>query len=335
MESSDFGLLVTLDALLQEGSVTGAARRLRLSTPAVSHALARIRERLGDPILVRAGRGMVLTPRAESMKTQVRAVVEEARRALEPKRPFVARELERTFVVHTTDYVMTVLGVPFDRILRKEAPSVRVRFVPNTTEDASMLREGGSDLAIGIYGELPQEMRSRQLMTERFVCVVRERHPQVGARLSLEQYVQLKHVQVAPRGLPGGYLDDVLREAGLTRHVARAVPYFVSALQLVSETDYVLTIGERIASRLAESFGLRVLDVPLELRPYALSLVWHPRFDADDGHRFLRDVLTRAAEEHVGPAHPRPRVRLDASDPTSGKGRRRPRPLPKLHGTKS
>ena len=325
MESNDLGLLVALDALLQESSVTRAARRVGLSTPAMSHALARIRERLGDPILVRSGRGMLLTPRAEALKPRVHSVVTEARSTLEPEHPFVARELTRTFVVHTTDYVLTVLGLVVDRILCEEAPGVCIRFVPNTPDDPARLRDGGSDLAVGIYGDLPQEMRSRQLLTDRFVCVVRNDHPAIARRLSLEQFVRLSHIQIAPRGKPGGYIDDVLRERGLSRSVARAVPYFVTALQLTAQTDYVLTVSERIARQLAPTFGLKIFEVPISLRPYALSLVWHPRFDGDAGHRFLREVFTRAAREFAGDHHGAPRTRLDASDPTSGHARRRPR----------
>jgi DNA-binding transcriptional LysR family regulator len=325
MEPTDFGLLVSLDALLQEGSVTGAARRVGLSTPAMSHALARIRERLGDPILVRSGRGMLLTPRALLLKPQVHNVVTEARRALEPERPFVASELSRTFVVHATDYVLTILGATVDRILLHEAPRVCVRFVPNTPDDPALLRDQGSDLAVGIYGDLPQEMRSRQLLTDRFVAVVRKGHPGIGKRFTLEQFVSLAHIQVAPRGKPGGYVDDVLRERGLTRKVARAVPYFLTALQLVSETDYILTISERIAKRYERALRLQVLEVPLKLRPYALGLVWHSRVDGDAGHRFLRDVFLRAAREVAGERHEEPRTRLDATDPTSGQARRRPR----------
>jgi DNA-binding transcriptional LysR family regulator len=325
MESSDLGLLVSLDALLQEGSVTNAARRLGLSTPAMSHALARIRERLLDPILVRSGRGMLLTPRALALKPQVHDVVSEARRALEPDRPFVASELSRTFVVHASDYVLTVIGVAVDRILREEAPQVCVRFVPNTPDDPALLRDQGSDLAVGIYGDLPQEMRNRQLLTDRFVCVVRKGHPGVGKRFTLEQFVSLAHIQVAPRGKPGGYLDDVLRQRGHTRTVARAVPYFFTALQLAAETDYVLTISERIATRFASALSLDLLEVPIKLRPYALSLVWHPRLDGDAGHRFLRDVFLRASKEAAGERHDEPRTRLDRSDPTSGQTRKRPR----------
>jgi DNA-binding transcriptional LysR family regulator len=325
MQSIDLNLLVALDALLQEGSVTGAARRVGLSTPAMSHALARIRERVGDAVLVRSGRGMLLTPRAEELKPRVRSVVAEAKLALEPAREFVAQTLARTFVVHVTDYVLTVLGLAVDRILREESPGVCVRFVPNTSDDPGALREGGSDLAVGIYGDLPQEMRSRRLLTDRFVCVVRKGHPAVSKRFTLEQFVALSHIQVAPRAKPGGYLDDVLRQKGLERRVARAVPYFLSALQLAAETDYVLTVSERIAARFAGPMGLQLLEVPVKLRPYALSLVWHPRVDGDPAHRFLRDVFVRAAKETAGELHPEPRVRLDSSDPTSGQTRKRPR----------
>jgi DNA-binding transcriptional LysR family regulator len=325
MDSHGLGLLVSLDALLQEGSVTQAARRVGLSTAAMSHTLARIRERLGDPVLVRSGRGMVLTPRAEALRPRVHSVVAEARATLEPERPFVARELARTFVVHVTDYVLTVLGLVVDRLLRDEAPAACLRFVPNSPDDPALLRDGGSDLAVGIYGDLPQEMRSRQLLTDRFVCVVRNGHPVATRRLTLPQFVALSHIQVAPRSKPGGYLDDVLRQRGLSRNVARAVPYFGTALQLTAQTDYVLTVSERIARKLAPALGLTVLEAPLELRPYALSLVWHPRFDGDAGHRFLRDVFTRAAREAAGDHHDQPRTRLDRSDPTSGHARRRPK----------
>ena len=322
METSDLGLLVHLDALLQEGSVTRAARRMGLSTPAMSHALARIRDRLGDAILVRSGRGMLLTPRALALKPQVHEAVERARAVLEPERSFVPAELDRTFVVHATDYVLTIVGGAVDRALRDEAPLVDLRFVPNTPDDVSSLRDGDSDLAVGIYGDLPQEMRSRRLLTDRFVCVVRRGHPATAGRFTLQQFVELPHVQVAPRGQPGGYLDDVLHERGLTRRVARAVPYFSTALQLAAETDYVLTISERIAKRHAAALGLHLLDVPLKLRPYALSLVWHPRVDGDAAHRFLREVFWKAGKEMAKEQHEGPRTRLDVTDATSGQTRK-------------
>jgi DNA-binding transcriptional LysR family regulator len=306
----DLGLLVMLDALLQEGSVTGAARRTGRSPPAVSHALARLRARLRDPLLVRTGRGMVPTPRADALRARVHALVTEASLALSPEAPLEPAALERGFTVLATDYVLTILGLELDRALHAEAPSLSLRFSPNTPDDPGRLRDGGADLAVGIYGNLPSEMRTRQLLTDRFVVVVRTDHPGVGKRLSLDGYLALPHLQVAPRGQPGGYLDDLLGARGLRRRVARAIPYFLPALFLASRTDYLLTVSERIAERMAPGLGLRILEPPLPLEPYALSLVWHPRFDGDAGHRFLREVLARVARAAAPETHPGARTRL-------------------------
>lgn len=325
MTPVDLSLLAPLDALLQEGSVTRAARRMGLSTPAMSHCLARIRTQLGDPVLVRAGRTMVLTPRAESLKPRVRALVTEATAALSPEAVFAPASMRRAFVVSASDHVLTVLGATLDAAVRDAAPGVALRFVPVSADDAGALREGALDLAVGIYGQLPPELRTRPLLTDRFVCVVRHDHPDVGARLSLEDFVRLDHVQVAPRGQPGGYVDDQLRLHGLSRNVARAVPYFVTALHLVAQSDYVLTVSERVVRALAPTLRLRVLAPPLDLRPYALSLVWHPRFDADPGHRWLRERFVDAAQATAGDAHPRARTQLDPGDPTAADGRTRPR----------
>lgn len=310
MESSDLALLATLDALLQEGSVTKAARRVGLSTPAMSHALARIRERIGDPLLVRAGREMVLTPRAETMRPKVRSAMTQAAQALAPDEAFVPAEFDRGFVVLASDYVVTVLGVELDVLLGREAPRVALRFLANTTADPTVLREGGADLAVGIYGELPPELKTKVLLTDRFVCVVRSDHPKVKKRLTLDEFVAMGHVQIAPRGRTGGYVDGVLAERGLTRRVARAVPFFLAALRLVAKTDYVLTVSERVAKATASDFGLRILEPPLELEPYALKQVWHPRWDADAGHRFLREALARAAQAAAGDLHEGARTTL-------------------------
>lgn len=327
MPPLDFNLLIALDALLQETSVSRAAKRVGLSTPAMSHALARLRERLKDPVLVRSGRSMQATPRAIAMKDEVHALVASVRRTLDPAPPFDPAVLDREFVVHASDYVLTMLGDAVDRNLRADAPRVRLRFVPNSAEDVADLRDGRADLAVGIYGELPSELRTRSLLTDRFVCVVRRGHPVIRGGLTVEAFAGLEHVQVAPRGKPGGYIDDVLRARGLERRVARAVPYFVPALKLVSNTDYVLTISERLARSLAASAKLVVLEPPLRLRAYALSLLWAPRLDTDPGHRLIREAFVRAAKEVAGDRHADARTKLDPTDPTSGSSRRRPRRL--------
>lgn len=323
LPSSDLGVLATLDALLQESSVSGAARRLGLSTPATSHALARLRARFDDPLLVRAGRRMVLTPRAEALKEQVRRAVMEAERVFEPPETFEPIRLERAFALSVTDYVMEVIGGALDQTLRDEAPGVDLRFVPNTLTDAEALRRGDSDLAIGIYGDLPPELRTRPALTDRFVCAVRGDHPAVGKRLTLRQYVRLGHVQVAPRGQPGGYVDQLLAERGEQRRVTRAVPFFRTALEMVARSDDVLTVSRRLAQRFAPALGLRVLAPPLPFEPYTLSLVWHPRFDADPAHRWLRDRILDRCREVEGGAPGPGRRRLDPGDPTIDGSRRR------------
>ncbi len=310
-DAHDLGLFVALDALLQEASVTGAARRLGLSTPAMSHALARVRERFGDPVLVRAGRRMVLTPRAEALRPRVRELLSEAGRLLRPERPFSARALEQTFVVHATDHVLTVLGVALDRAVRASAPGVSLRFAPNVADDAAALREGKADLAVGIYDELPPELRTRRLFTDRFVCVVRAGHPAAGGRLTAAEFARLEHVQIAPRGRAGGgHVDRELAARGLERRIARAVPYFLAGLSLVAETDYVLTVSERLARALGPRLGLRLLEPPLPLAPYALSLLWHSRFDGDEAHRWLREAFVGAAKASAADVHPGARTRL-------------------------
>lgn len=318
LETSDLGSLATLDALLQEGSVSKAARRLGLSTPAVSHALARLRERFGDPLLVRAGRTMVLTPRAVALQPVVRDAMAAAGRVFEDERELSPERMRRQMTLSVTDYVLLVFGVPFDEAVREGAPGLDLRFIPNAVEDAERLRSGETDLAVGIYGNLPPELKIRPIITDRFVCVARRGHPAIKRRLTLEQFVALEHIQVAPRGRPGGYVDEILAERGMSRRVARAVPYFQVALELVASSDRLLTVSERIARKLAPRLELEVLEPPIPLEPFALSMVWHPRNDADPGHRWLRERLLEVTKAMHALAHEQPRRRLSRRDPTAG-----------------
>ena len=317
MEQSDLAALNTLHALLQESSVTRAARRLALSTPAVSHALARLRERFDDPLLVRAGRMMVLTPFAERLKPLVADAVSAAQLVYREQGAFNPTQMQRTFTVSATDYVLLVFGARFDAAVASGAPHLNLRFVPNAADDARRLRESETDIAIGIYGELPPELKTRAIITDRFVCVVRDGHPTIGAKLTLDQFTAAEHIQIAPRGRPGGYLDELLHARGLRRRVARAVPYFQVALEMTASSDRVLTVSERIVHRLGPQLGVRVLEPPLPLEPFALSMVWHPRFDADPGHRWLRDQFVAVTKAMDGVQHDDARRNLSATDPTS------------------
>jgi DNA-binding transcriptional LysR family regulator len=303
VQSPDLNLLIALDALLQEGNVSRAATRVGLSTPAMSHALARLRAQLGDPLLVRAGQRMVPTPRATDLKDRVHALAQEVRAVLAPAAPADLRSVQRAFRVRTTDQFLTILNPALDRRLR-EAPGIAIHVMPVQREDAALLREGTIDLAIGVYdyspySELPSDLRIQKLFEDHYVSVVRRDHPTVGRTLTLEQYAELEHVQVSVRGPPGGYVDELLAAQGHKRRIVRAVPYFITALELVAQTDYILTLAVRYARRMAPRFDVKLVQPPrsLGLEPYQVSQIWHPRNDRDAAHRFLRDAVADAARK--------------------------------------
>jgi DNA-binding transcriptional LysR family regulator len=301
MKLPDLNLLIALDALLQEHSVSRAAARVGLSTPAMSHALARLRDQLGDPLLVRAGQRMVPTPRAADLQARVHALAADALGVLAPAPAGDLRALDRTFRIGTTDQLTTVLGTALDRRMR-DAPGVSLIVTPVGREDPKQLRDGTIDLAIGVYdyapySDLPSDLRIQQLFRDHYVCAVRADHPTVGSSLTLAQYAELEHVQVAPRGPPGGYVDELLATHGLSRRIVRALPYFLAALVLVAETDYVLTLSVTLVRRLDGMLGIKIVQPPrsLGLEPYQVSQLWHPRNDRDPAHRWLRDHVAEAA----------------------------------------
>ena len=304
---SDLGLLTALDALLEEGTVTGAAKRLGLSTPATSQALGRLRTRLGDPLLVRAGQKMIRTPHAEALRPRVRALVLEALTVLEPERRFIAKDLTRSFVVRASDYVTIVLGEALDAYLAEHAPNVGLKFVGNGANDGASLRSGTSDLAIGIYGDLPPEVRTQRLLTDRHVLLARADHPALARVVDIEAFLAHRHVLVAPRGGSTGYVDEVLRELGRERRIVRTFRTFYAALDHVRRSDTLLVLPERIV-RARKDVSLRAVEPPLALLPYALRLVWHPNRDEDPGLGLVRAAFVHAAKLAAPDLHPNART---------------------------
>jgi DNA-binding transcriptional LysR family regulator len=300
VSSVDLNLLAVLDAILQTGSVGRAAEQVGITKPAMSHALSRLREQVGDPVLVRAGQSWHLSERASAMRDHVREIAESAKTLLSREAVFDPAESHREFRVHATDHTLALLGTGVGAALAKEAPACALRFLPIQGDDASPLRGGQIDLALGVFPDLPPEFRTQALFQERFACVVRKGHPRVKGKMDLKCFLAMKHVVVAPRGRSGSPVDDALSERGLLRKVTRFVPYFVVALDLVSRTDCVLTVSERLATAYAERFALQVLKPPLALPSYTISQVWHPRVDADPSHRWLRRLVLSVATELTG-----------------------------------
>ncbi|HEY1333018.1 MAG TPA: LysR family transcriptional regulator, partial [Myxococcaceae bacterium] len=220
MSRPDLNLLVTLDVLLTEGSVARAARRLRLSPSAMSRALARLRSTVGDPLLVRAGRGLVPTPRALALRERVGPLVQEVEATLTPAAaPDLAR-VARTFTVRASDGFVESFGPPLLRRLSREAPGVRLRFVQKTDGSSAMLREGEADLETGVLSEATgPELRTQALFADRLVAVVRRRHPLARGRMTPTRYAGALHVHVSRRGLDRGLVDEALGSLGLERRI--------------------------------------------------------------------------------------------------------------------
>ncbi|MCY7380950.1 MAG: LysR family transcriptional regulator [Gemmatimonadaceae bacterium] len=290
MSTPDLNLLVTLDALLVEGSVARAARRLRLSPSAMSRALARLRDTTGDPLLVRAGRGLVPTPRALELRARVGHLVEDAHAVLRPVEELDLEQLIRTFTLRTSEGFVENFGPDLIARVGREAPGVRLRFVSKGDKDSTPLRDGRVDLETGVVGtEMGPEVRAQGLFRDRFIGAVRSGHPLSRGKMTAARYAAGRHVLVSRRGRDEGPIDDALKTVGLQRTIVALVGGFSAALALARSSDLIASVPERHTATLrAEMSGF---PLPVFLPEITVSLLWHPRLDADPAHRWLRGCV--------------------------------------------
>ncbi|WP_433932363.1 LysR family transcriptional regulator [Sorangium cellulosum] len=301
MALPDLNLLVTLDVLLTEGSVTGAARRLRLSPSAMSRALARLRETVGDPLLVRAGRGLVPTPRALELRERVSHLVQGAEAVLRPAEELDLKRLVRTFTLRTSEGFVESFGPALIARTGAQAPGVRLRFVSKPDKDSAPLRAGAVDLETGVVDEdTSPELRTQALFRDRFIGVVRSGHPLSRAKITPARYAAGRHVVFSRRGLAKGRIDENLAALGLAREVATIVGGFATAIALARATDLIATVPEHHTRSLRD--GLFSFALPFAAPEITVSLLWHPRMDADPAHRWLRDSLREIVASGGEPA---------------------------------
>lgn len=290
MDSLDLNLLVTLDVLLDEGSVVGAAKRLQLSASAMSRALARLREATGDPLLVRAGRGLVPTPRALELRGHVRQVVIDAEAVLRPALKLDLPSLTRTFAIRSTEGFAETFGPQLIAHVSAEAPLVKLSFLTKQDKDSTPLRDGTVDLETGVIGRMMgPEIRAVGLFRDRFVGVIRRGHRLAKGRMTPERYVSAGHVVIERRGLRAAMVDEVLERMGLTRNVVATVGGFGPAIALARGSDMVATVPEKHTTGLCE--GLHRFKLPVPVEDFTISLFWHPRLDVDPAHRWLRSLV--------------------------------------------
>jgi DNA-binding transcriptional LysR family regulator len=287
MARPNLNLLFTLDVLLAEGSVARAARRLRLSPSAMSRALARLRETTGDPLLVRAGRGLVPTPRAIELRERVGQLVQDSEAVLRPAEKLKLEQLVRTFTLRTSEGFVENFGPDLIASVGKEAPGVRLCFVQKADKDSKPLRDGLVDLETGVVGQTTApELRVQALFRDRFIGVVRMGHPLSQGELTPSRYAAGRHIYVSRQGKDNGPIDVALSGFGLERKIVTIVGGFSTALALARASDLIASVPERHTGNLRA--GMHSFPLPVPSPEITVSLLWHPRLDADPAHRWLR-----------------------------------------------
>jgi DNA-binding transcriptional LysR family regulator len=296
MGRPDLNLLFTLDVLLAEGSVARAARRLKLSPSAMSRALARLRSSTGDPLLVRAGRGLVPSPRALELRDSVGQLVQMAEATLRPAARLDVGQLERTFTFRASEGFVENFGAKLLARTSREAPGVRLHFVHKLEKTSGPLRDGTVDLETGVIdGAIGPEVRAQALFRDRFVGVVRAGHPLTRSRITAARYANAAHVLVTRREGEKSAVDESLHELGLKRRIETVVGGYSAALALARASDLVATVHERHTGSLFA--GMHGFALPLRIPRFTVSLLWHPRMDGDPAHRWLRGCVREACGE--------------------------------------
>lgn len=287
MSRPDFNLLVTLNVLLEEGNVTRAAQRLRLSASAMSRALARLRATTGDPLLVRAGRGLVPTPRALELRERVRQLVQDGEAVLRPAEKLNLKQIARIFTLRTSEGFVENFGPDLIARVGEEAPGVRLRFVQKPNKDSAPLRDGTVDLETGVVEKTTApELRVQALFRDRYIGVVRKGHPLSKGKITPSRYAAGRHICVSREGLDRGLIDEALQPLGLEREIVTIVGGFSTALGLARASDLIASVPERHTGNLRA--GMHTFPFPISMPEFTVSLLWHPRLDADQAHRWLR-----------------------------------------------
>jgi DNA-binding transcriptional LysR family regulator len=294
MVNIDFNLLIALEALLSERSVTGAARRLGLSVSAMSRTLTRLREATGDRLLLQAGRTLVLTPYAEQLNQQVPALSRDIQAVLRPTdRQCDPATLERSFTIRAGEGSVDLAGAALIKRIHNAAPRVQLNFVPKVDWDAQPLRDGAIDLEIGTVKTTAPEIRTRLLFRDRYIGVCRKGHPVLDAdAMDAATYAAADHV-AASRPTP---VDAALAALGLKRKIMMTVAGYTHAMQVARHSDLLAIIphsclGNAFIPDHAAANGLQSFELPVQTPAFNVSAIWHPRLDRDPAHVWLRNEI--------------------------------------------
>lgn len=299
IDDVDLNLLRVLDALLREGSVQGAAARLHLSPPAVSRALGRLRRVIGDPLFVRSGRNLASTPRADALRSEVAALMEQIAVVLTVPEVPDPSTLERRFRIRADDAILAAIALPLLRSLEHNAPLVDIDFLPELREPYIDLRTTDTDLTIGVHPEPDADIDHQPLLVDRFVAAVRRGHHLTTTRLTAERCAAAHHLNVSPRARRDGPIDSALAEIGLRRTRVTTITSFVVAAHLVATTDLVGNLPSALVRSMGRTLPITTLDIPVPLPTFTISQSWHQRHTNDAAHRFLRESVANTMAQLV------------------------------------
>jgi DNA-binding transcriptional LysR family regulator len=291
IKTFDLNLLRVLDVLLEEAQVSAAARRLNLSQPATSAALARLRASLGDPLLVRSRNRMMRTALAEALRPRVRKVLAEVYETLSASRDFVLADSGRTFRIAANDYSEIAIVGPLLAHLKHKAPNLRLEILPFEEDFDRKLAEGDYDLAIRDEWAMRSWRHRERMFTETLVCIARRDHPRLSVKPSLDEFLAEGHVLISPAGTTPGIVDAALERINRRRRIMVTLPHFLAAPAIVAHTDHVMTIASRAAKFWADAHALRIFAPPLALRGFDLAMAWHPGVESDPAVSWLRAQL--------------------------------------------
>lgn len=296
----DLNLLVTLDALLAEHSVTRAAERLHLAQPTVSVQLARLRQIFSDPLLLPGPRGMRPTARADALRAPLQQALAGLAQAIAPPAPFDPARARQVWRIAASDYGAITIIQPMLDTLRKQAPGIRLALVNlDPPALARQAEQGDIDLVFHIPDDSPPGLRSRAMLTEHYVLAGRRNHPHLKRRPTLARFCRLEHAIVSPDG--GGFLgmtDRVLHRQGLSRNVVLSVPHFGTLLSVLASTDLVAMVPSLLVQNHA---ALRIQPAPLDIPGFDMHMLWPERLHRDAAHQWLRDMITQEGASSMPP----------------------------------
>jgi DNA-binding transcriptional LysR family regulator len=297
MKPIDIRLLSVFDEIYKTRSVTAAALALNLGQPAVSIALSKLRQQLGDPLFVRTSSGMEPTPFGEGLVRPVRAVLDALDLVLGHRNEFDPATSRRTFRICMTDISQLVLLPRLWKTLRVSAPGIHIEIFPLSKDTAQLLETGEADLAMGLMPQLDAGFYQQLLFRQSFVCMVGADHPRITDQLSLAQFEAEDHVVVSSSGSAPLVLDREIARLGIKRRIALQIPNFLGAAFVVEHTDHIITIPKRLGDMLQGRGSFRIFPVPFELPDYEVKQHWHERYHHDPGSRWLRGVISGLLSE--------------------------------------